>query len=184
MQQSSQNFISTSLAELQGGEPSVNAFWQGLQFLVRAAFHDPSAGDDDDLIRVPHGGEAARDDKRGASAHQRFQRILNQPFAFRIQGTGGFIQNQDGGILQDRSRDGDALTLAAAGDKTHEKRPGVRGSRAKRKAQRMDPAAFNDAPNRAIRRSYLPSRAFVLFGSFRLLNSLRSSRVTQVIAGA
>jgi len=107
------NAAQISLAELQGGEAPVNAVLNGLQLLVGAGFHDTSAGDDDDSIHLPHGGEPMGDDKRSAPAHQGFQRFLNQAFAFRIQGAGGFIQNEDGGILQDRARDGDALTLAA-----------------------------------------------------------------------
>src|ERR1017187_7547816 len=103
----------TSLAELQGGEASVNPIFHGLQFLVGAGFYDPSAGDDDDSIHMPHGGESVRDDERSAPAHERFQRFLNQALALRIQRAGGFIQNEDGGILQNRTRDGDALTLAA-----------------------------------------------------------------------
>ena len=67
-----QYFVSTSLAELQGGEALVNAVFQGLQFLVGAGFHDPAGGDDDDSIHVPHGGEPVRDNERSAPAHQGF----------------------------------------------------------------------------------------------------------------
>src|SRR4051812_37619829 len=71
-----------SLAELQGGEAAVDAVFDGLQFRVRAGFHDPSAGDDDDAIHVPHRGEAVGDDKRSAPAHEGFQRFLNQALTF------------------------------------------------------------------------------------------------------
>jgi hypothetical protein len=96
---------------LQGGQSLVSAVCNGLQFVVDAGFHDPSASDDNDSIHMPHGGEAVSDDKRCAPLHQGFQRFLNQSFAFRVQRTGGFIQNEDGWILQDRARNGDALTL-------------------------------------------------------------------------
>ncbi len=86
--------------------------FNGLQLVVRAGFHNPSVGDDENPIHVPHGGEPVSDDKRSAPSHQGFQRFLNQPFALRIQRAGGFVENEDGGILQDRARDGDALTLA------------------------------------------------------------------------
>src|SRR5208282_5115633 len=102
-----------SLAELEGGEPLVGAVWNSLQFLVRARFHHLSAINDNDPIHMPHGGEPVRDDKGGSPLHQSFQRFLNKAFAFRIQGTGGFIENEDGWVLQDRARDCHALTLAA-----------------------------------------------------------------------
>ena len=62
---------------------------------------------------MPYGGKAVSDDKRSAAFHQRFQRFLNQAFALRIQRTGGFIQDEDGRIFQNRARNGDALALAA-----------------------------------------------------------------------
>ena len=74
-----------SLAELQGGKAPVNAVWHGLQFLVCAGFHNPSAGDDNDSVHMPNGREAVGDDKRSAPLHQGFERLLNQAFAFRIQ---------------------------------------------------------------------------------------------------
>jgi hypothetical protein len=62
-QLSTLNSPSTLFAELQRGQTPVNSGLQGLQFLVRAGFHDPSACDDDDSIHVPHGGEPVGDDE-------------------------------------------------------------------------------------------------------------------------
>ena len=43
-----------------------------------------------------------------------WQRALHQHFRFGIQVRSGFVQNQDGRVLQQRAGDGDALPLAAA----------------------------------------------------------------------
>ena len=44
---------------------------------------------------------------------QVFQGLLHQMFAFVVQGGGGFIQNQDGRVLQEHPGNGNALLLAA-----------------------------------------------------------------------
>ena len=44
--------------------------------------------------------------------HQVLQRFLYQTFGFRIQGGCGLIQDQDRGILQDRTGDTDSLALS------------------------------------------------------------------------
>jgi hypothetical protein len=51
------NVVSLSLTELQGGHALVSAVCNGLRFVVGAGFHDPSAGDYNDSIHMPHGGE-------------------------------------------------------------------------------------------------------------------------------
>src|SRR4051794_27692967 len=52
-------------------------------------------------------------DHAGALAHQSCTRVLDQPFALAVQRTGGFVQNQNTWIDQERPRDRDALTLPA-----------------------------------------------------------------------
>ncbi len=54
-----------------------------------------------------------RDDERGACLHELFQRGLNQAFAFGVEGTGGFVEQQYGQVSQDGAGDGDALALSA-----------------------------------------------------------------------
>ena len=46
--------------------------------------------------------------------HDAFQRILDQRFGFAVQAAGGFIQHQNARVLQDDSRQCDALFFAAA----------------------------------------------------------------------
>jgi hypothetical protein len=54
------------------------------------------------------------DDKGSASDHEVGESFLHIHFGFGVQLGSGFIQNQDGRILEDGAGDGDALPLAAA----------------------------------------------------------------------
>ena len=54
-----------------------------------------------------------RDDQRGAADHEVFQRVLHGAFALRVERRGGFIEQQDGRVLEQRAGDGDTLLLAA-----------------------------------------------------------------------
>ena len=74
---------------------------------------DAAAVHDDDAVSVAHGGEAVGDDQRCLAGHQAFEGVLDEAFAFAIERTGGFIEQQDGGIAQDGAGDGEALALAA-----------------------------------------------------------------------
>ena len=48
------NVGSSLLAELQGSEVPANAVFNGLKFIVSFGFRDTAAGDDHDLVHVPH----------------------------------------------------------------------------------------------------------------------------------
>ena len=63
---------------------------------------------------VPHRREPMRDHERGALTAQSIQRLLNQFFGFIVHSAGGFIEQQDRGIFQQGTGDGEALPLAAA----------------------------------------------------------------------
>src|SRR5665811_639412 len=54
-----------------------------------------------------------RDSDYGAVLHQVGQRLLYQHFALRVQMAGGFVENQDGRVLEQGARDGEALALSA-----------------------------------------------------------------------
>ena len=68
---------------------------------------------DHDAVGIDGGGQPVRDDQRGAVAHEPLQRVLHQPLALRIERAGGLVQQQDGRVLEDGARDGDALLLPA-----------------------------------------------------------------------
>ena len=65
----------------------------------------------DDAIRIQDGCEPVGDDQAGAALPQAFQRFLHQPFAFRIEGAGGFVQEKQRRVAENRTRDRDALAL-------------------------------------------------------------------------
>src|SRR5262245_29059103 len=52
-------------------------------------------------------------DKRRSATHQGFQRILYKPLRFGIKRASRFVEYQNRRVLQQRTRDRDALTLPA-----------------------------------------------------------------------
>ena len=67
----------------------------------------------EDAIRFLDGGEAVGDDEGGSARTCCVQRLLNEAFIFGIQGGRSLVQEQDGGISVERTRQSDALTLTA-----------------------------------------------------------------------
>src|SRR5690242_18591700 len=77
-------------------------------------FTDPALFQHDDLVGAPDGRKAVGDHNHGAVLHQIGKRLLYQHFTLGVEVAGGLVQNQDGRVLDQRPRDGDALALAAA----------------------------------------------------------------------
>ena len=80
------------------------------------AFFDDAVIQDKDLVGILDGRQAVSDDEGGTADHELVERILHDLLAFRIECGGRFVQDEDLRILQDRSCDGDALTLTAGED--------------------------------------------------------------------
>ena len=99
-------------AELALVEAAVQAAL-GQQLRVRADLDDAALVHHDDAIGVQDGGQPVRDDHAGAAAHELPQRILDQVLALAVERAGGFVQDQDARVAQERARDGDALALPA-----------------------------------------------------------------------
>ena len=59
------------------------------------------------------GGQAVGDDQRGAAARGEVDLGLNGFFGARVERRGGFVEDQDGRILEQRAGDGDALFFTA-----------------------------------------------------------------------
>ena len=76
-------------------------------------FHDFPFIQDQDAIGALNGAEPMRHDEGGAVDHQALQRFLHQPFGLRIQSGGGLVEQENSGILQNGSRNGDTLALTA-----------------------------------------------------------------------
>ena len=83
------------------------------QFLMRALFDNAGLVDNNNAIGMLNGGQAMGDDQSGAAARQLGQRLLNGQFGGGIERGCGFIQNQDGWVLEEDPGDGHALLLPA-----------------------------------------------------------------------
>jgi len=76
---------------------------------MRAALDDATAIHDQDQVGGEDGREAVGDDDAGAPLHDALEGLLDERLGLTIQRAGGFIQDQDPGILEDDARQGDAL---------------------------------------------------------------------------
>ena len=74
---------------------------------------NPAVVHDNDPAGLEDRCEPVRNDDRRTPFHQVLQRLLHQAFAFRIQGTGGLIQEQDGWVLQNCPGNRDAAADAS-----------------------------------------------------------------------
>src|ERR1051325_11077982 len=83
------------------------------QLRVRAALDDLAGFEHENLIGAADGREPMRDDERRAARPQPAQAVLNHLLALAVEAGGGFIQNEDARVGEDRARDRDALPLAA-----------------------------------------------------------------------
>ena len=79
---------------------------------MSAPLHDAALLHDQNLIGLEYGGEAVRDDDRGAPRERALQSLLNGRLGGRIQMCGGLIQHHQVGRLQQQPRDRQALLLA------------------------------------------------------------------------
>src|ERR1017187_1024024 len=102
----------SGILELEFVEPLINSAL-GDEFFVGADFADLPLFEHHNFVRAAYRGKPVRDDDDGAVLHQVGQRPLYQHFALRVQVAGGFVQDQDGRVLQQGSRDGEALALSA-----------------------------------------------------------------------
>ena len=79
---------------------------------MRASFYDSAFVDDTDFIGILDGRETMGDGDRRTRLHQPLQSILYESFTLRVQGRGGFVENQDWRILQNGTGDAYTLTLS------------------------------------------------------------------------
>ena len=78
-----------------------------------ALFHDSLLAQHKDTVVVLDGGQTVGDGQCGAAMSQLFKALSHKDFALVIQCAGGFVQNQDGRVLQENPGNGDALLLSA-----------------------------------------------------------------------
>ena len=85
----------------------------GQQFLMSASFHDLGPVEDQDAVGLEDGVEAVGDGQDGFASHQLSGGVRQLGFCDRVKLGGGFIQQQDRGILEECPGQGEALCLPA-----------------------------------------------------------------------
>ena len=76
-------------------------------------FRAPRRHQHHDPVCARNGTHPVGDDEDGFVFDETGECLLNGCFVFHIQAGGGFVQQNDGRVLQKRTGDGNALTLAA-----------------------------------------------------------------------
>ena len=76
-----------------------------------ALFYDIAFFHHEDDVSIFYRRKTMGDDKTGPSFHQCIHRLLDAGFGSRIYGTGGFVQDHDLVVCQDRPGDGQKLFL-------------------------------------------------------------------------
>ncbi len=87
---------------------------RGEEFVVAALLDDSALLEDDDLVGVADGAEAVGDDEAGSSAPQFGEGGLDEGFTFCVEVAGGFVEDEDPGIGEESTSDGEPLALSAA----------------------------------------------------------------------
>src|SRR5450830_2048744 len=85
----------------------------GEQFFVAALFDDRAVVHDEDVMGISDGRETVSDDKTCSAGHQLCHCFLDAYFRSGIDAACSFIENQDGWIRQDHTRDRQQLLLTS-----------------------------------------------------------------------
>ncbi len=80
---------------------------------MRAGLDDFAVSEDVDEVSVDDCGESVSDYDGRAAVGEAVEGVLDFFFVFAIECAGGFVEEQDAGVLEDGSGDGDALFLAS-----------------------------------------------------------------------
>lgn len=73
---------------------------------------DLAVGHDDDAVGCADSAEPVGNDQHGAASAGPVQGLLHHPFRLGVQRTGGLVQDQHRGLLDEGTGDGQALLLA------------------------------------------------------------------------
>ena len=84
------------------------------QFFMCTAFDDLPVVEYADEVGILDGGKPVGDDNGRAVFHQIVKCLLDELFGLGVEGGSRFVENHDGGILEDGAGDAEALALPAA----------------------------------------------------------------------
>lgn len=82
------------------------------ELAVAAGFDELTMLHDEDVVGVANGGQAVRDDEHGLFASQFGEGLLHLLFGVRIEGGGGFVENENVVVAQKGTGDGQKLALS------------------------------------------------------------------------
>lgn len=78
-----------------------------------AGFDNAAIVDDGDDVSIADGGEAVGDDDGGSADHDAVEGLLDAFLGLGVEGAGGLVEEEDGGVLDNGSGDGNPLLLAS-----------------------------------------------------------------------
>src|SRR5579862_4903786 len=84
----------------------------GEEFLMGALFAEAAFVEDEDAVGVLNGAEAMGDDQGGAAAEQAIEGIADLQFGLGVHTGGGFIEDEEAGIVCQGAGEIDELALA------------------------------------------------------------------------
>lgn len=83
------------------------------EFGVGALLHYAALLEYADFVGVDDCGESVGDYDCCSVGHEFFEGFLHESFAFGVEGRGGFVEDEDSGVLKDCAGDADSLALTA-----------------------------------------------------------------------
>src|SRR5579884_3120388 len=86
---------------------------QGQQFVVGSLLYQAAFIDNDDAVGVADGTHAVGDNEGGAALCQTFQGLLDQRLGLVVERGGWLVHEQNAGLAQEHTRDGEPLPLPA-----------------------------------------------------------------------
>ena len=84
-----------------------------LEFCGGAGFDNLTVLQDHNLVGIGDGAHAVGDDDDGLVLHEFRNALLNLGFVFDVEACGGFVEEHDGGVLEDGAGDGNSLAFTA-----------------------------------------------------------------------
>ena len=80
---------------------------------MRTELRDPTVVNDQDLVGISQGGQTVGDGEGGSVVGHLVDGVLDELFGLGVQGCCGFVQNEDGGVVDEGAGDGDTLAFTA-----------------------------------------------------------------------